>query len=156
MSMSSTVIKFRAGVCEYNEDSRLCTPIPVQGEIEIKPNEEEELGFWDFEWRPTEKPVGRELDPISLILIPGETMWVPIKSSKSGRIFALVFSSNERYFFWLQEKNSGNLSLNELSTKDKEIYNKMIGVLNNSSESDEEESNDEKQKAQDVDVSMQH
>ncbi|CAI4893399.1 CKB_collapsed_G0038880.mRNA.1.CDS.1 [Saccharomyces cerevisiae] len=131
------------------------TPIPVQGEIEIKPNEEEELGFWDFEWRPTEKPVGRELDPISLILIPGETMWVPIKSSKSGRIFALVFSSNERYFFWLQEKNSGNLSLNELSTKDKEIYNKMIGVLNNSSESDEEESNDEKQKAQDVDVSMQ-
>ena len=155
MSMSSTVIKFRAGVCEYNEDSRLCTPIPVQGEIEIKPNEEEELGFWDFEWRPTEKPVGRELDSISLILIPGETMWVPIKSSKSGRIFALVFSSNERYFFWLQEKNSGNLSLNELSTKDKEIYNKMIGVLNNSSESDEEESNDEKQKAQDVDVSMQ-
>lgn len=155
MSMSSTVIKFRAGVCKYNEDSRLCTPIPVQGEIEIKPNEEEELGFWDFEWRPTEKPVGRELDPISLILIPGETMWVPIKSSKSGRIFALVFSSNERYFFWLQEKNSGNLSLNELSTKDKEIYNKMIGVLNNSSESDEEEGNDEKQKAQDVDVSMQ-
>ncbi|AJV61261.1 Rpn13p [Saccharomyces cerevisiae YJM1401] len=155
MSMSSTVIKFRAGVCEYNEDSRLCTPIPVQGEIEIKPNEEEELGFWDFEWRPTEKPVGRELDPISLILIPGETMWVPIKSSKSGRIFALVFSSNERYFFWLQEKNSGNLRLNELSAKDKEIYNKMIGVLNNSSESDEEESNDEKQKAQDVDVSMQ-
>ncbi|CAI4631093.1 BDN_1c_G0038460.mRNA.1.CDS.1 [Saccharomyces cerevisiae] len=155
MSMSSTVIKFRAGVCEYNEDSRLCTPIPVQGEIEIKPNEEEELGFWDFEWRPTEKPVGRELDPISLILIPGETMWVPIKSSKSGRIFALVFSSNERYFFWLQEKNSGNLSLNELSTKDKEIYNKMIGVLNNSSESHEEEGNDEKQKAQDVDVSMQ-
>ncbi|AJV46451.1 CRE_HP_G0061410.mRNA.1.CDS.1 [Saccharomyces cerevisiae] len=155
MSMSSTVIKFRAGVCEYNEDSRLCTPIPVQGEIEIKPNEEEELGFWDFEWRPTEKPVGRELDSISLILIPGETMWVPIKSSKSGRIFALVFSSNERYFFWLQEKNSGNLPLNELSAKDKEIYNKMIGVLNNSSESDEEESNDEKQKAQDVDVSMQ-
>ncbi|CAI4659415.1 BAQ_1a_G0038700.mRNA.1.CDS.1 [Saccharomyces cerevisiae] len=155
MSMSSTVIKFRAGVCEYNEDSRLCTPIPVQGEIEIKPNEEEELGFWDFEWRPTEKPVGRELDPISLILIPGETMWVPIKSSKSGRIFALVFSSNERYFFWLQEKNSGNLPLNELSAKDKEIYNKMIGVLNNSNESDEEESNDEKQKAQDVDVSMQ-
>lgn len=155
MSMSSTVIKFRAGVCEYNEDSRLCTPIPVQGEIEIKPNEEEELGFWDFEWRPTEKPVGRELDPISLILIPGETMWVPIKSSKSGRIFALVFSSNERYFFWLQEKNSGNLPLNELSAKDKEIYNKMIGVLNNSSESAEEESNDEKQKAQDVDVSMQ-
>jgi 26S proteasome regulatory subunit N13 len=153
--MSSTVIKFRAGVCEYNEDSRLCTPIPVQGEIEIKPNEEEELGFWDFEWRPTEKPVGRELDSISLILIPGETMWVPIKSSKSGRIFALVFSSNERYFFWLQEKNSGNLPLNELSAKDKEIYNKMIGVLNNSNESDEEESNDEKQKAQDVDVSMQ-
>ena len=144
MSMSSTVIKFRAGVCEYNEDSRLCTPIPVQGEIEIKPNEEEELGFWDFEWRPTEKPVGRELDSISLILIPGETMWVPIKSSKSGRIFALVFSSNERYFFWLQEKNSGNLPLNELSAKDKEIYNKMIGVLNNSSESDEEESNDER------------
>lgn len=44
-----------------------------------------------------------------------------IKSSKSGRVFALVFSSNERYFFWLQEKSPGNLPLNELSAKDKEI-----------------------------------
>ncbi|CAI1606676.1 hypothetical protein SEUBUCD646_0L04570 [Saccharomyces eubayanus] len=154
--MSSTVIKFRAGVSEYNEETRLCTPIPVQGEIEIKPNEEEELGFWDFEWRPTEKPIGRELDAISLILIPGETMWIPIKSSKSGRVFALVFSSNERYFFWLQEKSPGNLPLNELSAKDKEIYDKMITVLNNGGESDnEEEIHDEKQKAQDADVDMQ-
>lgn len=129
--MSGEVLKFRAGVCEYDEETKVCTPVPCQGEIVVKPNEEEEaMGFWDFEWRPLEKPVGRELEAIPLILIPGETLWVPVKSCKNGRIFALVFSSNQRYMFWLQEKNSGSLGLNELSEKDQKLYDKMINILN--------------------------
>lgn len=128
--MAPEVVKFRAGICDYDEETKLCTPVPCQGEVVIKPNEEdEEMGFWDFEWRPLEKAVGRELNPISLILIAGETVWVPVKSSKNGRIFALVFSSNQRYLFWLQEKNSGSLALNELSEKDQQLYDKMIKIL---------------------------
>ncbi|QLL32386.1 hypothetical protein HG536_0C05550 [Torulaspora globosa] len=137
--MAIEVVKFRAGVCDYDEDSKLCTPVPCQGEIVIKPNEDDdEMGFWDFEWRPLEKPVGRELSTISLILIPGETVWVPVKSSKNGRIFALVFSSNQRYLFWLQDKNPANLSLNELNEKDQQLYDKMTRILNVSDDNDVE------------------
>ncbi|QLQ79906.1 hypothetical protein HG537_0C05550 [Torulaspora globosa] len=129
--MVTEVLKFRAGICDYSEDTKLCTPVPCQGEIVIKPNEDDdEMGFWDFEWRPLEKPVGRELNTISLILIPGETVWVPVKSSKNGRIFALVFSSNQRYLFWLQDKNPANLALNELNEKDQQLYDKMTRILN--------------------------
>lgn len=134
--MSSQVFKFRAGVCDYDEESRLCTPVACQGEIEIKPHEEEELGFWELEWRPIERPVGKELNPISLILIPGETLWVPIKSCHNGRIFALVFSSNQRYLFWLQQKTPSKLSLNELSEKDQKMFDEMIKILNNSEDED--------------------
>lgn len=134
--MTAESVKFRAGVCDYDEETHVCTPVPCQGEIVIKPNEEEEMGFWDFEWRPLEKPVGRELSTISLILIPGETLWVPVKSSKNGRIFALVFSSNQRYLFWLQEKNPASLSLSQLSEKDQQLYDKMTKILNNGGEDD--------------------
>lgn len=134
--MTAESMKFRAGVCDYDEETHVCTPVPCQGEIVIKPNEEEEMGFWDFEWRPLEKPVGRELSTISLILIPGETLWVPVKSSKNGRIFALVFSSNQRYLFWLQEKNPASLSLSQLSEKDQQLYDKMTKILNNGGEDD--------------------
>lgn len=137
--MATEFVKFRAGVCDYDEDTKLCTPVPCQGEIVIKPNEEDdEMGFWDFEWRPLEKPVGRELSTISLILIPGETVWVPVKSSKNGRIFALVFSSNQRYLFWLQDKNPGNLALNELNEKDQQLYDKMTKILNVNDDNDVE------------------
>ncbi|AQZ18311.1 RPN13 (YLR421C) [Zygosaccharomyces parabailii] len=128
--MSSQVFKLRAGVCDFDPETKICTPVPCQGEIEIKPNEEEDMGFWDFQWHPVEKPVGKELSNISLILIPGETLWVPVNSCKNGRIFALVFSSNERYLFWLQEKNPATLQLNELGEKERKVYEKMSQVLN--------------------------
>lgn len=128
--MSSQVFKLRAGVCDFDPETKICSPVPCQGEIEIKPNEEEDMGFWDFQWHPVEKPVGKELSNISLILIPGETLWVPVNSCKNGRIFALVFSSNERYLFWLQEKNPATLKLNELGEKERKVYEKMGQVLN--------------------------
>lgn len=141
--MASEVVRFRAGICDYDEETKLCTPVPCQGEIVIKPNEEdEEMGFWDFEWRPLEKPIGKELNPISLILIAGETVWVPVKSSHNGRVFALVFSSNQRYLFWLQEKNSASLGLNELSEKDQQLYDRMIKMLNVNDEGNDVEMKD--------------
>lgn len=155
--MSTTTIKLRAGIAEYNEETRTCTPVPVQGEIRMNVNaEEEELGFWDFEWVPLEKPVGdnAKFQPLMLILIPGETLWVPIKSCNSGRMFALVFSSNEKYFFWLQEKNPKNLGLNELNEKDKKVFDKMMKLLNspeqNASDSDTEVTQEKKEENDDI------
>ncbi|CCC72156.1 hypothetical protein NCAS_0J01770 [Naumovozyma castellii] len=138
--------KIRAGIAEYNEETKLCTPIAIQGEIKIQPNEEEEeLGFYDFEWRPLDKLAGKDIEPISLILIPGETNWVPIKSSKNGRIFALVFSSNQRYFFWFQKKNPANMALDALNEEDQKFCDAMNAILHdNLDESEEENENQEK------------
>ena len=139
-SENDKLITFRAGIAEYDEGSQVCTPLPTQGIIKIKPNEEEEeMGFWDFEWTPTEKSPTNTYQSISLILIPGETAWIPITSTKEGRIFALRFSSNQKYFFWLQEKNKGNLPLHVMCDKDKEIFDKITKILTAPPEDDDME-----------------
>ncbi|CCF56004.1 hypothetical protein KAFR_0A05690 [Kazachstania africana CBS 2517] len=133
--MSDKVIRFRAGITDFDPVTKNCVPKSVQGTITIKPNEaEEELGFYDFEWVPVDVTAGNRYPEIKLILIPGETCWVPIESSPDGRFFALVFSSNEKYIFWLQEKNKESANLNDLTSKDKEIYDNMIKILSSSDE----------------------
>lgn len=92
------ILKFRAGVADFDESSNICSPKPIKGEIVVKPSEEAE-GFYDLEWNATEKVASGNVEPIELILIPGTTKWVHVKSSKNGRIFCLVFSSDEKYFF---------------------------------------------------------
>ena len=72
-----------------------------------------------------------------MILIPGETKWVHVKSCPDARMFALVFSSNEKYFFWLQDKNPDGLKLNELNENDKIIYDKITSLLKLSVEEDD-------------------
>ncbi|KAL3231493.1 26S proteasome regulatory subunit RPN13 [Nakaseomyces bracarensis] len=116
----------RAGLCEFDESSKVCSALPVQGEIKIAPHEEDiELGFWSFEWRPVEKTAGG-VEPISLILIAGETKCVRL-DAKSGRVFALVFSSDQKYFFWFQEKNA--VALNQFSEKDTAFLDKLDSIL---------------------------
>lgn len=133
------IIKFRAGVADFDETSKICTPKPVKGEIIVKHSEEAE-GFYDLVWKPTEKVASNAVEPIELILIPGTTKWVHVKSSKNGRVFCLVFSSDEKYFFWLQEKNEGSSALNELSAADKAVVGKFEELLS-SDEGDEEDNN---------------
>lgn len=128
--MSDKVIKFRAGISEYDEETNLCTPLPVQGMVRIQPNSEgADMGFWDFEWKPAEKTAGNKYEPISLILIPGETAWIPIYSGKGGRVFGLIFSSNQKYFFWMQEKNKKGMSIDEYSPDDQIITQKIKAIL---------------------------
>lgn len=128
--MSESVI-FRAGIADFDQSSGLCTPQPLQGEIKIRPNAEEpELGFWDFEWHSVESGSNKHPEPVSLILIPGETKLVQLQSCHTGRMFALVFSSNEKYFFWLQERNSGTNKLSDLSDRDQELFSRIKSILN--------------------------
>lgn len=134
-----TSMTIRAGVCDYDEAGKLCTAVPVQGEITIAPHEEDiELGFWSFEWKPLEKTAGNAVEPISLILIAGETKCVRL-DAKSGRVFSLVFSSDQKYFFWFQEKNNGGLALNEFSEKDIAFLNKLDSILAGPEEGEEEQ-----------------
>lgn len=160
--MSSTII-FRAGIATYNEDTKMCEPKPMQGIVTINPStqddddEENEYGmkFWEFHWSTKDRSVKNDkslCEPIQLILIPGETKWVHVKSCPDARMFALIFSSNEKYFFWLQDKNPDGLKLNELNENDKIIYNKITDLLkvNGDEESEEfEEATDKTPEADD-------
>lgn len=150
----SSVITFRAGIATYNEDTKVCEPKPMQGVITIRPSGQDEEGedaeigaeddygmkFWDFQWKTKDRSVKEDkslCEPIELILIPGETKWVHVKSCPDARMFALVFSSNEKYFFWLQDKNPDGLKLNELNENDKIIYDKITSLLKLSVEEDD-------------------
>lgn len=149
--MSEVVV--RAGICEFNESSKLCNPLPVQGSIKMAPHEEGiELGFWSFEWSPVEK-TAKPMEPISLILIPGETKCVRL-SSKNGRVFSLVFSSDQKYFFWLQEKNAGSLKLDQFSENDLKFLEKLDSILKGPEEEEEEEAEDLTEKLKHEDVEM--
>ncbi|CCD27152.1 proteasome regulatory particle lid subunit RPN13 NDAI_0J02600 [Naumovozyma dairenensis CBS 421] len=151
-----TNLTFRAGVAKYDEDTKICTPLPVQGQISIKKaggdgedeeDEEDEMSLYELIWKPMEKVVGDNVEycqELNLMLIPDDTQWVSVKSCKNGRVFALVYSSNQKYFFWLQEKNATNLSLNELSEKDKCIFKNLASILSTEGGDEQEEVKDEK------------
>ncbi|SCU97625.1 LAFA_0G12354g1_1 [Lachancea sp. 'fantastica'] len=152
------ILKFKAGVATFDETSKICSPTPIKGEIVIKPSEEAE-GFYDFQWNPLEKVASGNVEPLEFILIPGSTKWLHIKSCKSGRVFCLIFSSDEQHFFWLQDKNQDSEKLNELSEADKAMVQKFTELL--SSEDEEElvnEQNQEtaetKEQSHDQDVDM--
>lgn len=132
------VIKFRAGKCDYDEESKVCTAKPMKGEIQIKPSEEAE-GFFDFQWSTKERVAGVSVDPIEFILIPGETKWVDIRSAKNGRVLCLLFSTGEKWFFWLQDKHQGSEESNEWSETDKELLAKLQKLLEFEDEDEEQE-----------------
>ncbi|AGO12451.1 AaceriAER100Cp [[Ashbya] aceris (nom. inval.)] len=127
-------VRFRAGVCQYEEESKQCTPKAAGGTVTIQPSEEAE-GFYDFVWRPEEE--GRGAEAIELILIPGETRWVHIQSCKTGRVFCLVFSSGEKYFFWMQER--GGEDAGALSEQDRQALARIENALRVAEEAGEEE-----------------
>lgn len=140
-------ISFRAGKCDYDEESKICTPKQMKGEIQIKPSEEAQ-GFFDFQWSTKDRVSGSAVEPIEFILIPGETKWIDIKSAKNGRVLCLLFSTGEKWFFWLQEKHQGNESLNEWSEKDKELLAKLQKLLEFEEEQEEEEEVKEQEQEQ--------
>ncbi|KAH3899986.1 related to 26S proteasome regulatory subunit RPN13 [Saccharomycodes ludwigii] len=126
-------LKFRAGICSFDEETKIITPKPIKGLITMIPvknedeeedqnmdEEEEDLKMYNFKWTPTEKSV-TPVEDIEYVLLPGENSWQKIDSCTNGRCFVLLFSSGEKQFFWLQDKTDSNKKLNELSDKDEKL-----------------------------------
>ncbi|AMD19904.1 HCL247Wp [Eremothecium sinecaudum] len=128
-------ITFRAGTCEYDEESKTCTPNAMKGEVTIKPSDET-AGFYDFIWKATETTASGTPEPIELILIPGETKWLHVKSCKTGRVACLLFSSGEKYFFWMQEKHKKDEPLGDLNSKDEKLFKSIEDILRFEEEDD--------------------
>lgn len=137
--MSFPIITFKAGVCDFDEETKTITPVAMGGSVTIyqikedtedddnaeedvamndaAEEDEDDMLIYEFVWKPTEASAkGRETD--SYTIIPGENVWKQIESCKDGRVFALVFSSGEKKFFWLQDKVEDGYPKNHLSKQD--------------------------------------
>lgn len=135
-------IKFRAGKVNYDVQSHTATPEPTQGVVTIKPSDDdEETGFYTFEWAPKDNVVNLEKD--ELLIVAGDATWTHIKECKTGRVFALEFlSSGVRHFFWMQETNENEDDPSELSKKDIEVTQKIQKLLEEEEESQDVEVTD--------------
>ncbi|KAL6946990.1 hypothetical protein ACO0QE_001847 [Hanseniaspora vineae] len=154
--MSFPIITFKAGVCDFDEETQTITPVAMGGSITISQikedtedennaqedvamndaadedeEEEEDMLIYEFVWKPTESSA-KAREPDSYTIIPGENVWKHIESCKDGRVFALVFSSGEKKFFWLQDKVEDGYPKNHLSKQDlknEEIVQKIMKGL---------------------------
>lgn len=132
-----STIKFRAGRVKYDAEKKLATPEPIQGQITIKPSEEDE-SFYSFEWAPKDNVTNVEKE--DLLVIPGDVSWKQVEEAKTGRVFALTFlSSGARHLFWLQEVSDNEDDLSALSKKDKELLERIEKVFEPVEEEEEEE-----------------
>lgn len=123
-----TTLKFKAGKVDFNEETNLCTPKSVKGQITIRPAEDDE-SFYDFIWTPLEKSAGGQDEEDELLIIPGDVKWKHVKSCNTGRVFSLSFTSGAKSFYWLQDGNSNSDDPSELSAKDKEISEKISNLI---------------------------
>lgn len=136
--MANTIIKFRAGKVAYDPATKIAKPDAIQGEIVIKPSEEED-SFYSFEWKPKER-TATSVERDEFLIIPGDATWTHIEECKTGRVFALSFlSSGARHLFWLQEVNDNDDDPSELSKKDKEVLTRIQKVLELEGEEEENE-----------------
>lgn len=134
-----STVKFRAGRVNYDPETKIATPDPIQGQITIRPSEEDE-SFYSFDWAPKETTVNVEKE--ELLVIPGDVQWKRIPNANDGRVFELSFlSSGARHLFWLQDINDfdDDDKLNELSEKDKVNFEKIQKIFEPVEEEEEEE-----------------
>ncbi|CCH43744.1 hypothetical protein BN7_3298 [Wickerhamomyces ciferrii] len=135
-----STIKFRAGRVKYDADKKLATPEPIQGQITIKPSDEDE-SFYSFEWAPKDNVPNVEKE--ELLVVPGDVTWKQVEEANTGRVFALQFlSSSARHLFWLQEINDDEDEPSALSKKDQDILRKIEKIFQ--PEEEEEEQPEEK------------
>lgn len=140
--MSTTVLKFKAGLVNFDAETKSCVPRPLKGEVEVTKTDDEDMVFHNLVWTPKENIASAEVSDYAvdeLMLIPGDVNWVHVKSCKTGRVFALCFSSGEKVFFWMQEKNDNEDDLAELSKKDREICEKINSLITEKEEEEEED-----------------
>ncbi|AOA61999.1 26S proteasome regulatory subunit [Komagataella phaffii CBS 7435] len=123
------IIKFNAGKVKIDEETKLCTPLATRGEIIVQLSAEGEE-FYDFKWVPTENTAGEGNQSETFLVIPGDVTWKHVKSCKDGRVFKLTFlSSGAKSLFWMQDDNGNEDDPSELTTKDKEISEKITKLF---------------------------
>lgn len=126
---NSTILRFKAGKADYDEETHKVTPRAVKGELIFKPTDEEEF-MYQASWVAREKTAGApDPDDSEIMIIPGDVVWKHVKLCKTGRVFCLHFSSGNKMFFWMQEKNDNEEDPSELSKKDKEICARLDEIM---------------------------
>jgi len=94
-------VEFKAGKMDFDPATKMVNPDKRLGRIKVSINAEEEI---HFEWYE-----GSSNTPeIDLIVFRDDAKFTKIKKA-AGRIFKLEFQSyDDKYFFWMQEKEEKN------------------------------------------------
>lgn len=107
-------VEFDAGIMKFDPASKKVTPDARRGRAKVYINNE---GEKHFEWRDL-KSNKAEIDQY---IFEGDAIFDKVKNS-TGRVYFLRFLSYEdKYFFWMQEKDT---------SKDEEIAKKVNEVIN--------------------------
>lgn len=133
-SMANQILKFSAGRCEYDENTKIYTPLETPGEIIIEDSEEGE-GCYNWIWKP--RLSSSHDQPDELLIFSTDVVWRRINSCTSGRVYMLGFlSSGAKHLYWMQDVNDDKAGdndddevLSKESVKDKSISEKIKKLL---------------------------
>lgn len=126
-------IQFNAGKVQFDEATKHCTPLPHKGTVRISPSVDDE-GFYDFVWTP-KSDSGLESD--ELLVYPGESVFEPVESCKTGRVVALTFlGSQEKNLYWLQDVGDAD-NLGKWTEKDKQLVASVQALVTPRDEPDQ-------------------
>ncbi|VEU19975.1 DEKNAAC100610 [Brettanomyces naardenensis] len=138
----SLPLKFKAGRVDFKEETGIYTPSPIKGQIVLKPSEEGK-GFYSFTWSPRENTVSG-VESEELLVIAGDVAWRRVKSCTGGRVYMLFFlSSGAKNMYWMQDINDDEDNPSKETEKDKEIFDKINGLLQSEAREDKEEEDEE-------------
>lgn len=128
---SSSIVQFKAGRVDYDEETKQATPKRGQGLVKVTKNPDDPSLF-SFSWEPRGKNKNAEKD--ELLLFPGDASWTHVTECDTGRVFALNFkTSGQRILFWMQSPVDSGKSVNELTSEDNKIGEQLTKILDEDS-----------------------
>lgn len=129
--MSSSIVQFKAGRVEYDEETKQATPKRGQGLVKVTKNPDDPSLF-SFIWEPRGKNKNAEKD--ELLLFPGDASWTHVTECTTGRVFALTFkTSGQKLLFWMQSPVESGKPVGELTKDDNKVAEQLAKILDEDS-----------------------
>ncbi|KAK9466303.1 proteasome complex subunit Rpn13 ubiquitin receptor-domain-containing protein [Lipomyces arxii] len=126
LSDTINLLTFKAGKVDFEPSSKHCKPLPQKGKITLSRPRNDDEPLLSFIWEPRGSSKNDpSVEKDELMIFPGDAEWVPVPQCKTGRVFALKFSSSsQRSFFWMQDPPEGD-KLDEVSDADLKISTRI-------------------------------
>lgn len=139
--MSDEIYSFKAGRVDYNDTNGEATPVRGQGKVVLQ-RSSEDPSLLAILWKPRSSYL-RAQPTEQLMILPGDVEFEHVKECTTGRVISMKFmSSGKRTLYWLQDPPQGDLD--QMSTSDQEILDKLRELSNTSFDDEDEEMEDDR------------